>query len=290
MSARPDPVLASRAAQNRGGRGDDAAALTPWEMPLLAARPGGLAWRFAAKVPSRRPVIVFFVAALTGLLTLATVSIAVGFVVTELLLDLAWLRSADEELPDWLADNRSAALTDVSYVGSEMAGRVVLPILVGLVGLLFAAMRKWRAAAFAVFVLLVESATYRATSFVNARERPDVQRLENLPADASYPSGHVAASIAVYSGLVFLITSRFTNSRLRAALWTLAISIATFVALSRMYRGMHHPIDVVAGVLIGSAAIAVLVFACRAAAAASQVQDAVTTPKRVTPSQSEMAT
>ena len=35
-----------------------------------------------------------------------------------------------------------------------------------------------------------------------------------------------------------------------------------------MYQGMHHPLDVVGGVLIGVGAIVVLLFACRAAEAA----------------------
>jgi len=243
-----------------------------WEMPLLAYRPGSRAERFAVATGTRHPVIVFLLAAVTGLLLICAVSIAVGFLVTEFLLDDAWVRSADEELPQWLADNRSDTLTDFSYVGSEMAGRVVLPALVGILAIVFAVMRKWRAAAFAVFVLVVESATYRATSMADARQRPDVPRLEDLPVDASYPSGHTAAAVAVYAGLVLLITSRFTNSRTRAALWTVAVTIVTFVAMSRMYRGMHHPIDVIAGLLVGCAAIAVLVFACRAAAAAKELR------------------
>ena len=78
----------------------------------------------------------------------------------------------------------------------------MLPILVGLIGLGCAIARRWRIAAFAVFVLVVESATYRVTTLVIHRDRPDVHRLENLPVNASYPSGHTAASVAVYSGLV----------------------------------------------------------------------------------------
>jgi membrane-associated phospholipid phosphatase len=39
--------------------------------------------------------------------------------------------------------------------------------------------------------------------------------------------------------------------------WTVATLIPAFVALSRMYRGMHHPLDVAGGVLIGLGAIAV---------------------------------
>ena len=36
-----------------------------------------------------------------------------------------------------------------------------------------------------------------------------------------------------------------------------------------MYRGMHHPLDVGAGALIGIGAVVVLLFACRAAGVAA---------------------
>jgi len=36
-----------------------------------------------------------------------------------------------------------------------------------------------------------------------------------------------------------------------------------------MYRGMHHPLDVAGGVLVGVAALLVVVFACRTADAAA---------------------
>ena len=45
---------------------------------------------------------------------------------------------------------------------------------------------------------------YRATTLAVHRERPDVHRLEGLPADASYYSGHTAAAIAVYGGIALL--------------------------------------------------------------------------------------
>jgi membrane-associated phospholipid phosphatase len=99
-----------------------------------------------------------------------------------------------------------------------------------------------------------------------------VPRLEDLPVDASYPSGHTAASVAVYGGLVLLLTTRITSARRRLLAWVGAILIAVFVAMSRMYRGMHHPIDAAGGVLVGLAAIAVVVFACDAATAAVEMR------------------
>ena len=122
-------------------------------------------------------------------------------------------RFGGRELVESLAADRTPVLTDVSAVGSAVGGAPVLPILAGLIAIVCALMRRWLIAGFAAFVLTVESATYRVSSLVVPRERPSVHRLEDLPADASYPSGHTAASIAVYAGLVLLLTSRITDRR-----------------------------------------------------------------------------
>jgi undecaprenyl-diphosphatase len=90
--------------------------------------------------------------------------------------------------------------------------------------------------------------------------------------NASYPSGHTAAAIAVYGGLVLLLTSLVKNRVFRVLAWTIAVAIPAFVAISRMYRGMHHPLDVAGGVLVGIAALVVLVFACRVAGAAAELR------------------
>jgi len=241
-------------------------------VPIFEARPGGPAERFAARFDTRHPALVFFLALLAGFLVLAAVSILLALLVVHVLLPSGGLglEGTDESFNDTLAENRTGTLTTLAEVGSQVGGAPVLPIIVGLVALVCALMRRWLIAAFAVFVLAAESATYRVTSLAVPRDRPSVQRLEDLPVDASYPSGHTAASIAVYSGLVLLLTTRFTSSLRKALAWTAAILLTTFVALSRMYEGMHHPLDVAGGVLVGIGAILVLLFACRAAGVAAE--------------------
>jgi undecaprenyl-diphosphatase len=161
-------------------------------------------------------------------------------------------------------------LTEASLIGSIMAGGVVLPIVAGVVAMVAAAARKWRLAAFLLFALAVESASYRATTLVVHRHRPDVPRLEKLPVEASYPSGHTAASIVVYGGLALLLASRIENRVARIAIWLVAVLVPVFVAFSRMYRGMHHPLDVAGGVMIGIAALCALVVVTRAVGSASK--------------------
>jgi membrane-associated phospholipid phosphatase len=256
----------SRAAAPARERADDR-----HSVPLFEARSGSLPDRFAARLDSRHPALVFFLATLLGFLLLAAASILALFVVHVLASNGGLgLEGTDESFNDTLAENRTGTLTTLAEIGSQVGGAPVLPILVGIVALVCAYFRRWLIAAFAVFVLAVESATYRVTSIAVPRDRPSVQRLEQLEVDASYPSGHTAASIAVYAGLVLLLTTRFTSSLKKALAWTAVILIVTFVALSRMYEGMHHPLDVAGGVFVGIGAILVLLFSCRAAGAAAE--------------------
>jgi undecaprenyl-diphosphatase len=251
---------------------------------VLQARPGGPADRFAGMLGDRHPALVFFAALLSAFAVLVAVSLAVGYVATRVLLDdVSGLRAADNGAIRQLVTERSGFLDTVSMVGSTVGGAPVLPILVGLVAIVCAFRKRWLIAAFAVFVLSIESATYRITSLVLPRQRPSVPRLENLPANASYPSGHTAASIAVYAGLVFLLVSGVGSRAVRIAAWAVAILVPIFVASSRMYRGMHHPLDVAGGLLIGVGAMMVLLFACRAARAAerSPARERRTGPRQV---------
>jgi membrane-associated phospholipid phosphatase len=242
-----------------------------WEIPVLDPAPGGRPERFAAAVGrNRHPVIVFVTAMLGGFALIAVLSIGAGFLLTHALWHVGGVSAANRHFEGWLAAHRTQSRTDASLIGSIMAGGVVLPIIVAIIGVVCAALRMWRIAAFAVFGLIVESAGYRVTTLVVHEHRPRVIRLENLPVNASYPSGHTAASIAVYGGLVLLLTSRITNTAFRACAWTVAVAIPIYVALSRMYRGMHYPLDVMGGALLGIAALTVIVFACRSSGAAAE--------------------
>jgi undecaprenyl-diphosphatase len=62
-----------------------------------------------------------------------------------------------------------------------------------------------------------------------------------------------------------LLTSRISNVTARICIWTGAALIPVYVAFSRMYRGMHHPLDIGGGVLIGIAALLAMVLVSRAA-------------------------
>ena len=211
-----------------------------WTVPVLRAGRGGPAERLAGVFGDLHPVVVFAVVMLVGLAAIAVLSIGLGLLVTRVV-EPAWgIGAADERVNVWLAAHRTSSRTDASFLGSTLAGGLVLPIVVGSIALVCAVLRKWRIAAFVVFALAVESATYRATTLVIHSHRPRVVRLEHLPVNASYPSGHTAASIAVYGGLVLLLTSRFASGVFRAFAWTFVLAMVTFVA-ARAHVSRHAP-------------------------------------------------
>jgi undecaprenyl-diphosphatase len=258
----------SRAVRRSGAKSDDRL-----HVPVLAARRGGPAERLGGALRNLHPALVFVVLMLVGLAATALLSICLGFLVTRVLEPSWGIGAANEHVNRWFAAHRTASRTDASLVGSIIAGGVVLPIVVGSIAFVCAVLRRWRIAAFLLFALGVESASYRLTTLVIHSHRPHVARLESLPVNASYPSGHTAASMAVYCGLALLITSRLRHRAARAFVWTSTVAIVTFVALSRTYRGMHHPIDVAGGIALGAAVLTVLVFVCRTAGAAADARD-----------------
>jgi membrane-associated phospholipid phosphatase len=234
---------------------------------VVEPRPRGIAHSIGAHLPSH-PVWAFLLTTLAGFVLLSAVAIGAGLLLMDVILPYHGIGGDDEQVNTWLAAHRSGLGNTISNVLSGIGDVYAIPGLVVLTTLILLIRRKWRAAAFVVTAIAVEAATYRVTTLFINRERPEVPRLDNLPPQDSFYSGHVAASVAVYCGIALLITSRFRSRAVRWPVWAIALTVPVLVAISRLYRGMHHPTDAVAGLLVGIGALAVAIVAARAAGAA----------------------
>jgi undecaprenyl-diphosphatase len=82
-----------------------------------------------------------------------------------------------------------------------------------------------------------------------------IQPAVTTPPDPSFPSGHTTTAFAAAVAVSVL------HPKLRVPM----IAIAALVGLSRVYLGMHFPLDVMAGAVLGTAVGLTMGFAARAA-------------------------
>jgi membrane-associated phospholipid phosphatase len=237
---------------------------------LLEARRDSWAERVAALRPlrGRHPAVVHIATTVVLWLALVAVMTAVGRLLTEVLVPYLGVGTVERSYNEWLEEQRAPLREDVSWVGSTLSGGVVIPLVVAVTCISLAIARWWRLAAFFLTAILVEVTAYRAIVSLVPRERPEVERLEDLPLMHSFPSGHVAATIAVYGGLALVLAARLRASRWRYAAYAVGAFLPLLVAGSRMYRGMHNPTDALAGVLMGCLALVVAIFVARVVGAA----------------------
>ncbi|MDE3025541.1 MAG: phosphatase PAP2 family protein [Acidobacteriota bacterium] len=107
-----------------------------------------------------------------------------------------------------------------------------------------------------VLVLLADAAAEGLGDGIKVavgEQRPHVPRLVPLPQSPSFPSTHSATSFACATVLSALVP--------RAAPGFFAL--ATAIAYSRLYVGVHWPLDVVAGAALGVATALLLLGASR---------------------------
>jgi len=157
----------------------------------------------------------------------------------------------DGSVDRWFVQQRTAtwnAVTKVATYGAE----TITVIALGLVFfvLLRIRLRRWRESMFLGLSILGEVSIFLGTTLLVERHRPSVPRLDSAPPTSSFPSGHTAASVALYGSLAVIAWRVSAAAWVRVLATALAVLMPLAVGLSRLYRGMHNPTDVVAGALL----------------------------------------
>jgi undecaprenyl-diphosphatase len=163
---------------------------------------------------------------------------------------------------------RTPRLNTWTKVGSTMGATGTVIGIAAVAIVLLAIARRWREIGLLFFGLVLETSVFITTTFLVGRHRPQVPRLDTAPPTSSFPSGHTAAAIVLYVGLAIVVSILVRHVVIRILVWLVAMLLPVAVGLSRLYRGMHNPTDVLASVLLGSACLVLTIVAVRSAPAA----------------------
>jgi undecaprenyl-diphosphatase len=169
------------------------------------------------------------------------------------------LLAADAALRAWLATHHMPWLDHVLWTLSALG--VAGALWVAIAAVMATWVPRLRAPAWQVVlaVVLAQAVVDWGVKPLVGRPRPFVTDVRvrvvgYQPPTASFPSGHAASSFAAATVLAFAL------SRRRALItWGLAAAMA----ISRVYIGVHYPLDVAAGALVG-VALGILVTGGRA--------------------------
>jgi len=177
--------------------------------------------------------------------------VGVGWVLAKVVNDDG-IGRADSAVSRWLAGERTPGLNDATRYTSAVGGTLTVAAL-AVVAVAFAALawRRWREPMLVAVAVAGEVAIFLVVTMLVDRERPPVRHLDEAPPTSSFPSGHTAATIALWGSLAVLANERARSAVVRNLFLVLAFVVPVVVASSRMYRGMHYLSDVLGGMLLG---------------------------------------
>jgi len=158
-----------------------------------------------------------------------------------------------------LQDTRTPTWDSVTALWSHVGNtEIIIGVCVVAVAVIWWRTRRWWFAVIPAIAISLQASIFVAATAVTGRPRPDVPRLDPAPPTSSFPSGHVGASVALYTAFA-MMASTIERTWLRRTVIGVCAVLPALVAYARLYRGMHHLSDVIVGAVNG--------FACAALAA-----------------------
>lgn len=207
--------------------------------------------RVAGVVEGARPRTGAAVAGLVlaAFVLVEAVILGLGWLVTHVLAH-SWVHRDELAFEQDVVTHRTPFWNTVTSAGTLLGGtEIVLAMTAVGCLLLFLRGHGPRLPAFLAVAVAGETTLFVLASLVINRLRPGIPHLDGAPPTSSFPSGHTAASIALWCGLALGLARTHPGHRLRVLSWVLAVAVPGFVLASRLYRGMHWPTDVAASVV-----------------------------------------
>lgn len=154
-----------------------------------------------------------------------------------------------------LRDMRSQRWFSALMVISSKLGDSSLWLFLGISLILFGGATGRKAVLIALLSVLLCTAIFKAVKNTTTRKRPfekytDMEFILPPPDEYSFPSGHSMNAFAIATVAAYYFPLFF------APLFTMA----SLIAVSRVFLALHYPTDVVVGAVIGAAISGVLIF------------------------------
>lgn len=193
---------------------------------------------------------------LLPLVVLSAVTLGVGWLITR---PLHAAIAGEMDVSRDLAADRTPLFNTITDIGSTLADTPVIVALTAVTAIVFRLVfHRWRESIFLVAAVWSQNLVFLLATVFVERQRPEVRHLDPAPPTSSFPSGHTSAAVGFYCGVALvLVLHTHRHTILKVLWWALGLGVPLFVAVSRLYRGMHHLTDVSWGLVLGFVCVAI---------------------------------
>ncbi|GGL04969.1 hypothetical protein Sme01_64260 [Sphaerisporangium melleum] len=197
---------------------------------------------------------------LAPLAALAVVTLGVGWLITRPLHSEV---AGEVAVNEGFAADRTPLFNTLTHYGSMLSDTPVIVVLTAIAALAFRfTFNRWRESVFIILAVWSQSLVFLLATVFIERPRPGVHHLDPAPPTSSFPSGHTSAAVGFYCGMALVLALHtHRHTALRALWWIIGVAAPLIVAVSRLYRGMHHLTDVTWGLILGFVCLAIVAHA-----------------------------
>ena len=169
------------------------------------------------------------------------------FVIITLLVTTEHIEAFDELLYGIIHEIHNSPI-DFFFIHFTHIGDTIPTICIAIVLLLI--FSKWKDRVLLSVSLGTTVAVNQILKHWIARPRPPLERRLIKQGGYSYPSGHSMVSLCVYGVLMYFVSTKVKNKKIKVAIMTLLTLIILLIGISRIYVGVHYPSDVLGGYLL----------------------------------------
>jgi undecaprenyl-diphosphatase len=137
--------------------------------------------------------------------------------------------------------------TSLFLTVTKLGSTLYLAIIGSVAGLEFIYLRWFRPLWLFIVALGGQAVLHNGAKYLIERPRPPAMLSYPAVESFSFPSGHALSALCLYASIAWLVTNRLENSAIKAAIWITMFILVFLIGLSRVYIGIHHPTDVLAG-------------------------------------------
>lgn len=153
----------------------------------------------------------------------------------------------DEATREAVHQLASPAMTVVMRFFSFIGSTLMLTIGTTIVVVLFA-IRRWGREAKLFAVTMIGGSLLNITLKLTFKRSRPIPFFDLWPPETySFPSGHSLMSAVFFGALAAILSGRIKKKRVRTMVWVLATCMFLVIGFSRIYLGVHHTTDVIAG-------------------------------------------